>query len=198
MLPARTFIAIGLPAQVREALSRCQEMLGASRTPYVKWVVDPGGIHLTLKFLGNVEETRLPRLAEAMERAVADISPFQVQTGAVGAFPNARSPRVLWIGLEGDLESLQILYRAVEEALAPLGFPREGRPFAPHLTLGRVRETAKPGDKHQLGQALAGVQMDVPFVIPVEEIHVMKSDLARTGARYTSLYTLPLRTGSKA
>lgn len=197
MAAVRTFIAIGLPAQVREALGRCLERLGAARIPYVKWV-DPQGVHLTLKFLGNVEEVRLPRLAEALGRAVAGISPFRLRTGALGGFPSPRRPRVLWVGLEGDLETLQALYQAVEEALAPLGFPREGRPFTAHLTLGRVRETATPAQMQQLGRSLAEVGMEGPWDIPVGEVHAMKSELARTGARYTSLYALPLGTGSEA
>ncbi len=191
MAVLRTFIAIVLPAEVREALNRYEHQLGAPETRYVKWV-NPDGIHLTLKFLGNVEEARLPGLAEALSRAVTGISGFSLQTGVLGAFPSVRNPRVVWLGLDGDLDALQSLFQAVEEALSALGFPREGRPFAPHLTLGRVRETARRGDREELARTLADLSVESQFSIMVEEIHVMKSELAPAGARYTSLYSIPL------
>lgn len=189
MSAVRTFIAIGLPGPVRQALERWQQQLGVPRVRYVKWV-RPEGIHLTLKFLGNVDEARLPELASALGLAVAGSGSFSLQTGAPGAFPSPRSPRVVWVGLEGDLPALQRLFRSVEEALAALGFPREGRPFAPHLTLGRLRETATRADREELAQALAGLPVENPLSINVEEIHVMKSQLAPTGATYTSLYSI--------
>ena len=187
----RTFIAITLPPEVREALGRYQRMLGAPQASYVKWV-RPEGVHLTLKFLGNVDEARLPALAEALTNSVAGLRSFVLQTGGLGAFPSPRNPRVLWIAVEGELEPLQALYRAVEHATARLGFPREVRPFAAHLTLGRVRESATFGEKQQLGRALAEAQVNGPLSIPVQELHVMKSELSRTGATYTSLYGVPL------
>lgn len=187
----RAFIAAGLPAEVREVLGRYQRQLGAPRLRYVKWV-STEGIHITLKFLGNVEDARLPDLAEALQSALETVQPFSLQTGAPGAFPNVRTPRVLWVGLDGDIEALQVLYRAGEKALAPLGFPPEERPFAPHLTLGRVRETATSADRRQLGQALAGLVVEKALKITVDAVHIMKSDLSPAGARYTKLITILL------
>lgn len=191
MSAVRTFIAVDLPAEVRASLSRCQERLGAATMPYVKWM-DLQGIHLTLKFLGNVDQATLPQLWEALAMPVAGVSPFRLQVGALGAFPGPQNPRVLWVGLAGDLEALLTLHRSVEEAVAPLGFPQEQRPFAPHLTLGRVRETATREERQQIDRALAQVQMDGQGTMTVEQVHIMKSELARWGARYTSLYILPL------
>lgn len=187
----RAFIAAGLPTEVLEALSRYQRQLGAPRLRYVKWV-SVEGIHLTLKFLGNVEDARLPDLAEALNMDLRGIQPFSLQTGAPGAFPNVRTPRVLWVGLAGDIETLQVLFGTVEKALAPFGFPPEERPFAPHLTLGRVRETATSADRRQLGQALAGLVAEKALKITVDAVHIMKSDLAPAGARYTKLTTILL------
>lgn len=191
MVQVRTFIAIGLPAEVRNSLARCQEMLGAAAARYAKWV-NPEGIHLTLKFLGNVDDFKLPDLAEALRRSVSGLPSFRLSTGALGSFPSPRNPRVVWVGLEGDLEALQTLHRAMEEALTPLGFPPEGRDFAPHLTLARLRETATHGDKAQLARSLAEIQLERAAIMPVDEIIVMKSELARTGAIYTRLYVIPL------
>ncbi len=191
MAQVRTFIAIALPAEARGALGRRQEMLGAAAARYATGVA-PEAVHLTLSFLGNVDESRLPLLAEALRHSVSGLPAFRLSIGALGAFPNARNPRVVWVGLEGDLKALQTLHRAVEEALAPLGFPLEGRDFAPHLTLARLRETATHGDKAQLARSLAEVRMEGAGAVPVDEIIVMKSELARTGAIYTRLYVIPL------
>ena len=120
------------------------------------------------------------------------VAALAVGTGAPGAFPNIRTPRVLWVGLDGDIEAPQVLYRAVEKALAPLGFPPEERLFAPHLTLGRVRETATSADRRQLGQALAGLVVEKALKITVDAVHIMKSDLSPAGAKYTKLTTILL------
>lgn len=165
-------------------------MPGAS---YMKWVA-AGGIHLTLKFLGNVDEAKLPAIAQSLSKAAASIGPFEIQTAELGAFPNAGNPRVVWIGLRGDVQALEVLYQAVERALTPLGFPPEGRPFAPHLTLGRMRESATRSDRQQLSRALAEAPVQQAWYIPVEKMHVMKSELARTGATYASLYAISLKT----
>ncbi|MDP2936842.1 MAG: RNA 2',3'-cyclic phosphodiesterase [Dehalococcoidia bacterium] len=187
----RAFIAAGLPTEVLEALSRYQRQLGAPRLRYVKWV-STEGMHLTLKFLCNVEDARLPDLAEALNTDLRGIQPFSLQTGALGAFPNVRTPRVLWVGLAGDLEALQVLSGTVEKAVAPLGFLPEERPFAPHLTLGRVRETATSADRRQLGQALASLVAEKALKITVDAVHIIKSDLSPAGARYTKLTTILL------
>ncbi|MDO8690713.1 MAG: RNA 2',3'-cyclic phosphodiesterase [Dehalococcoidia bacterium] len=191
MAQVRTFIAVSLPAEVRDALARCQERLGAAKIRYVKWV-NPEGIHLTLKFLGNVDETNLPHLAQALRASVAGISAFHLRTGPLGAFPSPKSPRVLWVGLAGALDRLEVLHRAVEEAAALLGFPPEERSFAPHLTLARVRDDATREDRARLAQSLAQVRMDGSWDIPVGEIIVMKSELARAGATYASLHVVHL------
>ncbi|MDP2663542.1 MAG: RNA 2',3'-cyclic phosphodiesterase [Dehalococcoidia bacterium] len=191
MAQVRTFIAVSLPPVVRYALARCQERLGAAKTRYVKWM-NPEGVHLTLKFLGNVDETTLPHLAQALRESVAGVSAFHLQTGPLGAFPSLKSPRVLWVGLAGALDTLEVLQRAVEEAVTPLGFPPEERSFAPHLTLARVRDAATREDRARLAQLLTQVQMDGSWDIPVGEIIVMKSELARAGATYSSMYVFPL------
>ncbi len=187
----RTFVAIGLSAEVRDALALCQERLGSVRARFAKWT-DPEGIHLTLKFLGNVDESMLPRLADALRRAVSTTPAFRLETGQLGAFPNTQNPRVVWLGLEGDLQSLQALQQAVEAGLEPLGFPPEGRGFTPHLTLARVRETATRADRLELARSLSAVQAGSPVGLRVDDILVMKSELDRAGARYTQLYSIPL------
>jgi 2'-5' RNA ligase len=110
----------------------------------------------------------------------------------MGAFPSPHRPRVLWIGLEGDLERLEGLQLAVERALARRGFPKEGRAFSPHLTLGRVRETATPAQRQELAKLLECPPGLEALEIRAETVHLMKSELLREGARYTSLYQVEL------
>jgi len=187
----RTFVAVRLPAEVREALARCQHRMGYPKMRYLKWV-NPESIHLTLKFLGNVDEANLPHLAQAIKESVEGMPAFHLQTGPLGAFPTRNSPRVLWVGLAGDLDALEALHRVVEDAITPLGFSPEGRAFAPHLSLARVREGATRVDRARLALSLTQVEMDGPWDVPVDEIVVMKSELARAGATHTSLYVIHL------
>lgn len=132
----RLFIAIDLPDSVRAALAREQARLrdvcAGSRD--IRWT-RPEGVHLTLKFLGAVDEPRLPEVIGAL-RTIAPFDPFEVDVGGFGFFPNARRPRVFWVGLEAP-PALGELARRVEAAMVPLGFARENRPFQPHLTLAR-------------------------------------------------------------
>ena len=105
-------------------------------------LVDPDGVHLTLKFLGNVDSSRVPALTDALDAVGEGAVPFALHLRDVGVFPDRRSPRVLWAGVSGDTEALAALARRVDDACANVGFPREQRPFSPHLTLARLRDRA--------------------------------------------------------
>jgi len=184
----RSFIAVHIPDAIRRDISI---LIGALR-PYsgadVKWV-RPESLHLTLKFLGDVEQERISAAACAIERSVSALSAFDLALGGTGAFPNPRRPGVLWIGVRKGAEPLASLAGAVESALAGLGFERERRPFSAHLTLGRIRS---PGNSGRIVERMteAGFECD-PFRIA--SVHVMKSDLQRSGAVYTTLRTLNLK-----
>lgn len=191
----RTFIALDLPPEVKGYLARLQERLRAaamesSRPLPVRWAA-PAGIHLTLKFLGDVPSPQLEGIYRAVERAAEGCGPLRLAFGALGAFPSRQRPRVLWIGLEGDLAELGALQRRVEEQLAPLGFPPEGR-FVPHLTLGRVRDQASPAEKAALGRLLGTLSPGEAAAFRVEAVQVIRSQLRPEGPRYTVLFTVPL------
>lgn len=186
----RLFVAIDLGAEARAALANAQSALRRQRLP-VRWV-EPGGAHLTIKFLGGVERGRVAALIGALHGGAGAGRPFVLRTGPPGAFPNARRPRVLWLGLAGPLDRLAALHRATEEALAPLGFPPEDRPFRPHLTLGRARLDAAAEDWAGLAAAFAALRDATPAPLPVEALRLMRSELGREGARYTTLATAPL------
>ena len=142
----RLFVAVTLPAEAREAIARVIHALRAADVSGLR-LVNPEGVHLTLKFLGNVDRSLLPALTDALHAVGEGAAPFALQLSGVGAFPNPRSPRVLWAGVLGDTESLTALASRVDDTCSTLGFSRERRPFSPHLTLARVRESASAHER---------------------------------------------------
>ena len=182
----RSFIAIELPDEIRHALAEVQKHLRRD-VAGVRWV-EPGSIHLTLKFLGDIPAEQIQPIVAAAMGAVQDEPPVSLGVSGLGAFPNPRRPRVIWVGLEGDVARLGRLQTRLEEALEPLGFPREERAFRPHLTVGRVKDPRRPPD---LTRALADATVPRCNSFDVREILLYKSDLRPTGAIYTKLQHLP-------
>jgi 2'-5' RNA ligase len=186
----RAFVAIDLPGPVKAYLAQAiAELRQACEVP-VRWA-NPQGIHLTLKFLGNVERDRLAALEAALRESVADIRSHRLALGSLGAFPSASRPRVLWVGLTGDLELLAALQQAVESAAARQGFPPEERSFTPHLTLGRMGK-ASAAQQRDAGRALDLVSPPPDLALPVTAITLMRSELRPTGAIYTPLAHMDL------
>ena len=134
---ARTFVAVDLPEAVARVVGGVAQSLREARIEGLR-PVRPEGVHLTLKFLGDVPNNRLDEVARAVSEAVASHRPFDISTGGFGAFPNTRRPLVLWAGIEGDAGPLMRLQADVDAALGALGFATETRPFHPHLTLARL------------------------------------------------------------
>ncbi|MGB2855624.1 MAG: RNA 2',3'-cyclic phosphodiesterase [Dehalococcoidia bacterium] len=192
MESVRAFIAIELPGSVKSALSQLQDNLKRSEHTSVKWV-DTGSIHLTLKFLGNIATETIPELTKVLSEAARGITPFHLELGEMGVFPNLRAPRVVWVGLRGETATLSVLQENIESALITLGFPPENRAFSPHLTLGRVREKASPGERRSLGQAVASSKVASMEPFPVDSLSLMRSTLTREGAVYSRLYSVALR-----
>ncbi|MFQ5594093.1 MAG: RNA 2',3'-cyclic phosphodiesterase [Anaerolineae bacterium] len=192
MAEIRSFIAIELTQAVLDGLIKVQDELRADEwTDEVRWV-RPEGIHLTLKFLGDVPANRIDAIGEAMERAVAGSRPFSITAEGLGVFPNWRRPRVVWVGLKGDVSQLHALQGKVEQSMAELGFEPEGRRFHPHLTLGRVNRRASSGYQRRLGEALQSHTVHVVGGMQVEEVSLMRSQLSPRGAKYTQLGVYPL------
>ena len=190
----RTFVAVELPDQVRAAIGSAQaELRGAlgARAGAVRWV-DPAGAHLTLKFLGDTPESAVPGIEVALRAALAGASAFALRTGALGCFPSGRAPRVLWLGLDGELEPLTAARGAIEAAIAPLGWPTEARPFSPHLTLGRLRPDASPAERAGIGKAAGAIWPPPPTPLAVAAVSLMRSELGPRGARYTRLVEVSL------
>ena len=187
----RAFVAIELPNEVKAQLAEEQKDLAAGLTG-VKWVA-PDGIHLTLKFLGNVAETRLGEIELALKRAVTGVPPFELRVGDRGAFPNSRRPEVVWLSVGGQTDRLTELFRNVENAMTELGWAPEARAFSPHLTLGRVRREAENEMKKHLAERLAKADDRVSAGFTVGSVSLMRSRLTPTGAVYSRLAEFPLK-----
>lgn len=174
-----------LPDDVRQRLATAIERL-RPHVAGVAWVA-ASNLHVTLKFLGRVDDRRVGALADALRAAVEDQPSFDVGVRGLGAFPSPTRPRVLWAGLDDDVGGLDALAERVDVCCAGLGFPREARPFAAHVTLGRVRE---PRRQRALAETLA-CPPDFGRV-RVERVSLMRSELSPRGARYSELAAAPL------
>ena len=187
-LPAkvRTFLAIRVGDEVEAAIYRLIEELRAPNDG-VAWA-RRDKLHVTLKFLGAaIDSARLAPLAEAVAAVSGAAAPRQVRTRGIGAFPNLRRPRVLWTGLES--QALLRLATQIEEATAHLGFESEQRPWAPHLTIARIRDPRRV--RSLLGRLQAANQSEFGES-RVGEIALYRSHLSSNGSRYELLATFPL------
>jgi 2'-5' RNA ligase len=187
----RSFIAIELPEEAKEGLARLKKELERNEHKFVKWV-DPWGIHLTLKFLGNIPSKRLTEIIEAIKEAAQGISPFHLEISGLGAFPSLSQARVFWVGIGGELDKLSRLQQNIDSALAVLGFAKEERSFVPHLTLARIRQGASPLERRSFGELVGSTIFDDKYHIKVEAISLMRSQLTPAGAIYTCLSTVEL------
>jgi 2'-5' RNA ligase len=188
----RSFVAVEIPAEIQGALARSIAPLQkALPDQLIRWVA-PQNVHLTLKFLGDVSPANLEQLAGALKAEALTHDPFTMSVGGLGAFPNPRRARILWIGLEAPA-ALMALLRGVEAVSARLGYPSEDRPFSPHLTVGRVRQNVSGSDLLRICTALEGTLVGTLGTVRVAALHIFKSDLQPGGSVYTHLYTIPLK-----
>ncbi len=182
----RTFIAISVPEEVKKRISDLQSNLKRYGA-YIKWI-SSDSMHITLKFLGDVEESGIDTIAEAVREASSSQQPFTISVSSTGIFPNIRRPRVFWVGVEKGKEILISLAAKIEKACSELGFDPEKRSFSAHLTLGRVK-SLKNIDDTLSAMNSTGFQGGS---FRVEEIIVMKSELNPRGAKYTPLHKIKL------
>jgi 2'-5' RNA ligase len=184
----RAFIAISLPEPVLQGIVTAQETLKRSGLK-IRWVRKEG-IHLTLKFLGDIDRDSVEKISEAMERATGSFSPFTLWAEGIGVFPNLRRPRVAWVGLSGDIEILRALQRDLESQLSGLGFPKEKRPFKGHLTLGRVKGRL---DGIKLQEALEDLGDFRTESFTAQSLVLFQSELRPDGAVYSRVAEAPLK-----
>jgi len=183
----RLFIAINLPTEVRHLAHAAAAPLREA-APHVHWVAERN-LHLTLKFLGEVADDVGATIVDALGAATARHRRPELELTGLGAFPNFRRPRVVWAGIVPD-PRLELLQHDLEVACETLGFEVEGRPFRPHVTLGRVKVAAAPEEVRALARAARSARLHAACT--VESVDVMRSDPSRDGARYSVLAALPL------
>lgn len=185
----RLFLAVELSSDLCQKVAELQHHLHGT-LPSVKWV-RPEAIHLTLKFLGDVDPVMVEQLLTTIEPIGKSQAPIRVEIQGLGVFPHIRCPRILWIGCIGDIPSLLNLVSRIEGALEPLDFPFEEKPYHPHLTLARIKH-----DNSKVGGVLthSGLleQPQNLGTMLIDRITLFRSDLSPKGAEYTSLWTVPL------
>jgi RNA 2',3'-cyclic 3'-phosphodiesterase len=178
----RAFIAADIPGDVCRMLAGLQN--DVRRYGFrIRWV-PTGGLHLTLRFLGDISPLEKDRAAAAVAAAATGCPPFSLQAAGTGVFPGIRRPRVLWAGLDGDVERLQRLAANLETALHAAGFPREKKPYRGHLTLGRFKGAA---DRTRLETAIRDTAPFRSEPFPVTRVVLLESRLTADGAIYRRL-----------
>ena len=189
----RTFIAIELDESVKDGLAKLQERLkGKAPQGSVRWG-RPEGIHLTLKFLGDVPADQIEEITRALQKSCQGFASFSLSCGGLGCFPNLKRPRVVWVGIQEETGTLAQLQKAIEENVAPLGYPTEKRKFSPHLTLGRVQKRVGSGDLRRLGELVGASETGTLGQMEVRSVNLMRSDLRPSGAVYTRLAEMELK-----
>ena len=178
----RTFIAFELPPAVISLLDKVQQDLERLKIR-ARWV-RPANIHLTLKFLGDINPDHIDKIGLAMAGAAGDFSPVTLSVRGVGVFPGIKRPRVIWVGLGGDIRSLCAFQSRLEEKLAGAEFPKDKRSFKAHLTLGRIKQAANPASIRQMITNYAGLCSEE---FTFNQVILFKSDLKPSGAVYSKL-----------
>jgi 2'-5' RNA ligase len=182
----RLFVAVEIGEQQTKALERIQAGM-RHKLPSVRWV-KPAAIHLTLAFLGDIDEDAVPRLTALLDEVTRGCAPLDIELKGAGAFPGERNPRVIWIGAGEPTGSLREIARNLKTLLASNGFPTEDRPFTPHLTIGRVRD--RGGGEY--GRVLPLFREHTAGTMHVCDICLVRSELTPRGSVYTVLHRAPL------
>ena len=187
----RAFLASELPSALQDAIQKTTANLHKTLgDDLVRWV-PAHNIHLTLKFLGDVSQTNLDLIKQMLATEAAQYQSFDVQVEGIGSFPNARRPRVIWVGLNAPA-ALASLQHSIETAAARLGYESEERGFSPHLTIGRVRQNVSSSDVQKIRVALEAAKVGNLGTAHINAVHLFKSDLQPTGSVYTKLFSAPL------
>jgi 2'-5' RNA ligase len=184
----RLFISLDLPLGIKEAAGKVQERLQEAQTSKnIYWNIiwtRPGGMHLTLKFLGEVEAGRIQEIQAALVESIHAFRPISIAVEGLGGFPTMHAPRVIWLGIKEPSGELLSFQKRVDQAVAPLGFPPEMREFHPHLTLGRVKS---PKGRDVLVQVLKALDPGRLGEWRLEELNLMQSMIQPDGTVYTKL-----------
>ncbi len=184
----RSFLAFELPAEIKTIVTRVSGEIRKSSLD-VRWV-RPEFIHLTVVFMGDIESEQVSLMGGPVSAVCSGHSPFSISLKPMGCFPNSRNPRVIWLGIDGDLDRMSRFRDDLQHALSPFGIKAEERAFRPHLTLGRFK---KPGKRQtELEQILARYRDLSSPACTLDELVLFRSDLKPGGAVYTKVSSWPL------
>jgi 2'-5' RNA ligase len=184
----RSFLAFELPPEIKTMVTGVFEDCRRSRLD-VRWV-RPEGIHLTVVFMGNIKTDDLEDMGSEVGRVCSNFSPFQIALKGIGCFPNSRNPRVIWLGLDGDVDRMSRFRDRLQEQLLPFGIQEEKRPFRPHLTLGRFKKPSR--DEGSLRKLMEKHEDLTSPVCTLDEFIFFRSELKPGGAVYTKMLSWPL------
>lgn len=184
----RSFLAFELPQDIKQIVTRVSGEIRKSSLD-VRWV-RPEFIHLTVVFMGDIQSEQIPLMVESLKAVCSNHEPFRIVLKPMGCFPNSRNPRVIWLGIDGDLERMSRLRDDLQQALSPFGIKEEERAFRPHLTLGRFKKpTKRPTEMEQLLATYGGLSSPA---CTLDELVMFRSDLKPGGAVYTRVLSWPL------
>jgi len=183
----RAFLALDPPEEILREIGRIQDRLRKLIHGDLRWV-RPEGIHLTLKFFGDVSENAVVKISAVAGQAAAPVGSFELAIGGTGVFPDPSRPRIIWLGMNGDVARLATFQRGLERALGEIGFPPAERPFRPHLTLGRIKS---PKGLIGLAEALEKEKAVTTERFTASGLILFQSDLTPRGAVYTRLAGYP-------
>lgn len=187
----RAFVAVEIPAGIRQAVCNTTANLRQGVGPLVRWV-PMENMHLTLKFLGDVSPSNVDMLSQMLRAEANLFQCFDLRLNGIGSFPNLKRPRVIYIGIQAPAV-LETLQRGIESASRRLGYESEERGFSPHLTIGRVKQNVTATEQQTIRRALEAAKIDDLGTAKVDSVHLYKSDLKPSGSVYTRLYSAPLK-----
>jgi 2'-5' RNA ligase len=186
----RSFIAINLPQETKNLLAGIQERLKKTQLT-AKWVL-PGNLHLTLKFLGEINEEQYGKILGILETVANNQATFLLKITSLGAFPRIISPRIIWVGIEKGKEETEKIAKELEEQIEKIGIPKEERGFSSHITLARVKSISnRKGFTEELNKLALAFPQDLEF--KVDKISLMKSSLSIKGPTYEILKEVNLK-----
>jgi len=184
----RSFLAFELPEEIKTIVARVSGEMRKTALD-VRWV-KPEFIHLTVVFMGDIQPEQISPMGEELRAVCSGYRPFRISLKPMGCFPNSRSPRVIWLGIDGDLDRMSRFRDQLQEVLSPFGIKREERTLRPHLTLGRFR---KPGKRQtELDRLLAAYRVLSSPSCTLGDLVLFRSDLKPGGAVYTKMLSRPL------
>ena len=191
-LKLRSFISLPLSELARGILRKTINEIDGAIQDKIRWV-RPEGIHLTLKFMGDIKSDKIDALLLLLPEIATEVTPFKLTLSELGCFPNNRRPRVLWAGVKGDLSILQNLHLAGDNVVEQVGLPRERRGFSPHLTLGRVRRNKSEREVDQIGQIIGLTSLPNTPSWTNQTVDLMRTELDPEGSRHYLVGSFPLQ-----